>query len=1025
MLTSAVSDWQNPSLYPDCRALLFFLAPREAYRPIIFSRSEIFCGPDCRTVESEGKIHSIRTPAGVYSIEPIVKALPVGHSPDVVIVKADATGRNFPVGMKSLTCPKVLILGNTQHLNRPIRTLLDYARQEQFDWIVTDHKRHHLHYFYEDGFKKVHWIPGFNIFPHKQIRTGDFRHCVSLVGQAAVWHPYRRYILDQLRRSCEPVEHIHLPQREAAKAYAQSKISLNCSLNGDMNLRVFEVLSSGGFLLTDRLSREAGLEILFKDGKHLCTFNDPSHLREQIHYHLQHSEIRETIARNGEKLFWERHRPEQKVAELANCVFGGELTSEYKISRDKRSLFHVPSPQALQSRVSMYEYIQELHLQRPFPRVCFSANTDPKLIADCSDLPRLRISLQGVDTESLNFLSQHIDLEAENSLNLKTKNSMPEIWDLLVLNTDEQPNESVELVVRKHPCLQVMLSGDHKMEIAVYLKKLGMRPLQEKPQIWGWFNYYNFLHLASGILSPSDLLNAIRKQSAGNVSDSERIHILGLLAYRHGDLETAHELIEQALFDSPKNLQILLSTIEHYRISDNLSDAIALLERLTALYPESFEFWNMLGNSLITAREFDSALEAFRQSIKFNSNQPEVAAIIESLLCKRQATNVKGRQNNFKRILIVNNLFPPQELGGYGRLLYDFSELLNQRGYDVHVLTSDTRYLGLPAPDEKHISRTLELYGEWKSGNTRTFDTETISRVVKKNVGVVETCIQNFGPDVCLFGNADFIGAQLINTLLENSIPVLQHLGNPQPGYIPQCSPPGPIYRLAAASKWLRNQLWLKGYPLKHIDVVYPGALVRKFYQSKLQDLDKLSIAYASIVLPYKGPQILLKALLELKARNIPFSTTIAGTSTDMQFVANLKSICTRAGLTEQVNFVGNLDRDSLIEMYKNHNVLVFPSLVPEAFGISQVEAMAAGSCVITSATGGAAEVVEDNCSGMVFTSGDHLSLTQKLIDLQKDPCLWDRLRRQGQQRAIEYFDLERSVDMIEDIFDQLVASKG
>jgi hypothetical protein len=47
--------------------------------------------------------------------------------------------------------------------------------------------------------------------------------------------------------------------REAtADVYAESLACFNASLNGDLNFRVFEVLSAGGCLLTDRLAPEAG-----------------------------------------------------------------------------------------------------------------------------------------------------------------------------------------------------------------------------------------------------------------------------------------------------------------------------------------------------------------------------------------------------------------------------------------------------------------------------------------------------------------------------------------------------------------------------------------------------------------------------------------------------------------------------------------------------------------------------------------------------------------------------------------------
>ena len=45
------------------------------------------------------------------------------------------------------------------------------------------------------------------------------------------------------------------------RIYSESKIVLNASINGDLNMRVFEALTSGALLVTDRI--ENGLDTLF------------------------------------------------------------------------------------------------------------------------------------------------------------------------------------------------------------------------------------------------------------------------------------------------------------------------------------------------------------------------------------------------------------------------------------------------------------------------------------------------------------------------------------------------------------------------------------------------------------------------------------------------------------------------------------------------------------------------------------------------------------------------------------------
>ena len=95
---------------------------------------------------------------------------------------------------------------------------------------------------------------------------------------------------------------IHPPvdyQREMPEIFRRSKINLNFTIpniNDGIPLRVFDVLSSGGFLLTDR--REA-LGELFQEGKDLVIFDGMGDLIEKAGYYLDHPQEREKIARSG------------------------------------------------------------------------------------------------------------------------------------------------------------------------------------------------------------------------------------------------------------------------------------------------------------------------------------------------------------------------------------------------------------------------------------------------------------------------------------------------------------------------------------------------------------------------------------------------------------------------------------------------------------------------------------------------------------------------------------------------------
>ena len=70
---------------------------------------------------------------------------------------------------------------------------------------------------------------------------------LTFVGQVGRFHPYRRWVLQQVQAAGLPLETLRGTLAQTADIYADSQITLNISLNGDLNLRVFEALAAGGF----------------------------------------------------------------------------------------------------------------------------------------------------------------------------------------------------------------------------------------------------------------------------------------------------------------------------------------------------------------------------------------------------------------------------------------------------------------------------------------------------------------------------------------------------------------------------------------------------------------------------------------------------------------------------------------------------------------------------------------------------------------------------------------------------------
>ncbi|MFQ5515021.1 MAG: glycosyltransferase family 4 protein [Myxococcota bacterium] len=100
-------------------------------------------------------------------------------------------------------------------------------------------------------------------------------------------------------------------------------------------------------------------------------------------------------------------------------------------------------------------------------------------------------------------------------------------------------------------------------------------------------------------------------------------------------------------------------------------------------------------------------------------------------------------------------------------------------------------------------------------------------------------------------------------------------------------------------------------------------------------------------------------------------------------------------------------------------DVAVFPTL-HEAFGLSILEALAAGLPVIATRVGGVPELIEDGRNGLLVEPSCPEAMARAVLRLQASPELAQRLAHEGQRTATEVFTEKCSLDALEDVYDRV-----
>ena len=130
-----------------------------------------------------------------------------------------------------------------------------------------------------------------------------------------------------------------------------------------------------------------------------------------------------------------------------------------------------------------------------------------------------------------------------------------------------------------------------------------------------------------------------------------------------------------------------------------------------------------------------------------------------------------------------------------------------------------------------------------------------------------------------------------------------------------------------------------------------------------------------------------------------------------------LRRLTGELGLEGHVRFLGF--REEIADELAAMDVLVHASVIPEPFGQVVLEGMAAGLPVVAADSGGPAEVIDHDVSGLLYPPGDSAALARALRALMADPDLRARLGRAARQQsaafapgviASQLMDLYRSV---------------
>ena len=134
----------------------------------------------------------------------------------------------------------------------------------------------------------------------------------------------------------------------------------------------------------------------------------------------------------------------------------------------------------------------------------------------------------------------------------------------------------------------------------------------------------------------------------------------------------------------------------------------------------------------------------------------------------------------------------------------------------------------------------------------------------------------------------------------------------------------------------------------------------------------------------------------------------VGGGDTDNAF----RTLANRLGISDEVHFTGRISQSEVPRYHRMIDVFLNPSR-SESFGVSVLEAMACGKPVIVSATGGLAEIVDDQQYGLLCDPNSVDSLLDKMIRLIENPELAKEIGENARLHVEQKFEKSATDELV------------
>jgi glycosyltransferase involved in cell wall biosynthesis len=178
------------------------------------------------------------------------------------------------------------------------------------------------------------------------------------------------------------------------------------------------------------------------------------------------------------------------------------------------------------------------------------------------------------------------------------------------------------------------------------------------------------------------------------------------------------------------------------------------------------------------------------------------------------------------------------------------------------------------------------------------------------------------------------------------------------------------------------------------------------------------TILFVGMLSEAKGILVLVDALAKVRAKGAGCRVELMGRFPSPEVESRVRAHVAAAGLASEVVFLGELHAEEKRAAFSRASIFCFPSFYEsESFPVAVIEAMSFRLPVVATRWRGIPELVVDGETGFLVEPHDADAVAERLLELQRDQGLRERLGAAGRARYLDRYTTQRYLAGLHAVF--------